>query len=92
MFDVRRAGLWLALAAVVAGTHLGASRAPQAATENAAENVAEDESIALNLAELLRAARAVIAAKQDLINDPTGEDKGLTGEVVLDETVALFQK
>lgn len=90
MFDVRRAGLWLALAAAVIGMHLGASRAPQAAP--ATEVATEDEVIALNLAELLRAARAVIAAKQDLINDPSGEDKGLTGEVVLDETVALFQK
>ena len=33
----------------------------------------------------------MIAANQDLINDPSGGDKGLTGEVVLEETIALFQ-
>ena len=51
----------------------------------------EDEEIALNLANLLRSGRAVIAAQQDLINDPSGGDKGLTGEVVLEETIARFQ-
>lgn len=53
---------------------------------------AEEEQLALQLADMLRAARTVLAAKQELINDPTIGDKGLTGEVVLGETVALFQE
>jgi hypothetical protein len=52
----------------------------------------EEEGIALNLANLLRAARAVISAKQDLINDPSVGDKGLTGDVVLAETIARFEE
>ena len=44
---------------------------------------AGDEEIALSLANLLRAARAVVAAEQDLINDPAPGDKGLTGDAVL---------
>jgi hypothetical protein len=51
----------------------------------------DDQEIALNLANLLRSARAVIAAHQDLINDPGSEGKGLTGEVVLEQTIAEFQ-
>ena len=51
----------------------------------------DDEEVALNLANMLRSARAVIAAHQDLINTPGGGDKGLTGEVVLEETIARFQ-
>ncbi|MEM7024330.1 MAG: DUF3365 domain-containing protein [Pseudomonadota bacterium] len=51
----------------------------------------DEEEIALNLANLLRSGRAVIASKQDLINDPSGADKGLTGEVVLEEAIANFR-
>lgn len=73
----------LVLAVTVAGLSLAASGGSFAADE--------DEEIALNLANLLRSGRAVVAAHQDLINDPSGEDKGLTGEVVLEETIARFQ-
>jgi Protein of unknown function (DUF3365) len=52
----------------------------------------EEEETALNLANMLRAARAVISAKQDLINDPAIGDKGLTGDAVLAETVARFEQ
>jgi Protein of unknown function (DUF3365) len=83
MTRITRAGLWLAVAVVAAGLNQSATGQSPAA--------AEDEEIALNLADLLQSARAVIAAKQELINDPSGGDKGLTGEVVLDEAVALFQ-
>ena len=48
-----------------------------------ASEEASDEEIALSLANLLRAARAVVAAEQDLINDPAPGDKGLTGDAVL---------
>jgi len=52
----------------------------------------DDEEIASNLASMLRSARAVIGAHQDLINEPSSGDKGLTGEVVLEETIERFQQ
>lgn len=42
-----------------------------------------DMDTALKLASLLRSARTVIASNQELINDPAGGDKGLTGDHVL---------
>lgn len=75
----------LSLATTAIGLHLLASGGPAIAAT-------EEEEIALNLANLLRAGRAVIAAKQDLINDPTVGDKGLTGDVVLAETIARFEE
>lgn len=39
---------------------------------------------ALRLASLLQSARSVVASNQELINDPKGGDKGLTGEHVLE--------
>jgi hypothetical protein len=50
-----------------------------------------DEIIAARLAEFLRSSRTVISQYQDLINDPTKADKGLTGERVLAETTAIYQ-
>jgi hypothetical protein len=73
----------LALATAAIGLHLLVSGRPAMAAT-------EEEEIALNLANFLRSARAVISAKQGLINDPTLGDKGLTGEVVLSETIARF--
>jgi hypothetical protein len=81
---IGRTGLWLALAIAVAGPYLSANDASSATTD--------DEQIALNLANLLRSGRAVIGAKQAVINDPRGGDKGLSGEVVLEEAIARFQK
>jgi hypothetical protein len=75
------AALILATAAI--GLHLLAG--PAMATT-------DEEETALQLADMLRAARAVISAKQDLINDPNVGDKGLTGEVVLAETIARFEE
>jgi Protein of unknown function (DUF3365) len=83
MMLYRCAGLRPLLATAVIGLALCTTGASFAATE--------DEEIALNLANLLRSARAVIAAHQDLINDPSGGDKGLTGEVVLEETITRFE-
>jgi Protein of unknown function (DUF3365) len=80
-----RSVIALSLASAAIGLHLLASGAPAMATT-------EEEEIALNLANLLRAARAVIAAKQDVINDPTLGDKGLTGDAVLAETTAGFEE
>ena len=47
---------------------------------------------ALGLANMLRAARTVIAEGQARINDPSLGDKGLSGEVVLKEAVANFKE
>ena len=40
----------------------------------------DDQIVAARLAEFLRSARTVISQNQDLINDPTKGDKGLTGD------------
>lgn len=50
-----------------------------------------DAAIAASLAQMLRAARAVISANQALINDPDKGDKGLTGQVVLAQAVKIYQ-
>jgi hypothetical protein len=51
----------------------------------------DEETVAVHLAELLRSARTVISQNQTLINDPTRDDKGLTGEVVLASAIAIYQ-
>lgn len=48
----------------------------------------EDTNIAVSLADLLRAARTVISAEQEKINDPNLGDKGLGGDVVVDMAIA----
>jgi hypothetical protein len=75
----------LGLATAAIGLHLLAGAGPAVAST-------EEEQIALQLADLLRSARAVISAKQDLINDPNVGDKGLTGDVVIAETIARFKE
>lgn len=52
----------------------------------------DDVEIAQNLAEMLRDARTVISDQQDLINNPQLGDKHLTGEVVLGQTIAKYEK
>jgi hypothetical protein len=55
--------------------------------------VAEDDmAIAQSLAEMLRDARAVISDKQDVINNQQLGDKHLTGDVVLEQAVARYEK
>jgi hypothetical protein len=49
-------------------------------------------AIAQGLAEMLRDARTVISDQQDLINDPQLGEKHLTGEVVLEQAVAIYTK
>ena len=51
-----------------------------------------DLETAEKLATLLRSARTVISANQDLINDPNIEAKGLTGDVVVHKAAILFQE
>ena len=69
----------IAIAAPLAGSQLG----------TAAEN--DDVDIALSLAHFLRSARTVISINQDLINDPTIGDKGLSGSAVLGEAKKRYQ-
>ena len=57
-----------------------------------AQTNSEDVETALSLANLLRSARAVISANQDLINDPAIGDKGLTSAVVLDKAFERYQE
>jgi hypothetical protein len=64
--------------------------AAQPATTLAASE--QDQATAAMLAEMLRAVRSVVARHQGLINDATIGDKGLSGTVVLDQTVADFRK
>jgi hypothetical protein len=75
----------VALVAAAIGLHLFVSGGPALATS-------QEEEVALNLANMLRAARAVISAEQERINDPAIGDKGLTGDAVLAETVARFEE
>lgn len=72
----------------------GGVGAPVRAEETgaAAAALAEEERIALSLAAMLRAARAVVAENQDLINDPEGGDKGLTGEAVVAAGVRMYEE
>lgn len=80
----------------VAGTvvaMLALSAAPLPTTAYAQQAVTQQElAIAGNLALLLQSARSVISRHQDDINDPSGEDKGLTGAVVLDEALTRFRE
>lgn len=51
----------------------------------------ENEEIAVSLASLLRAARAVVSDHQALINDASKGDKGFTSAFVLEETKFNFR-
>ncbi|MGC1488922.1 MAG: DUF3365 domain-containing protein [Albidovulum sp.] len=72
--------LWVLLALPVSG-----------AIAQAAPDMATNAFIGERLASVLRAGRGVVAANQDLINDPARGDKGLTGDAFLDEMTALYQ-
>jgi hypothetical protein len=52
----------------------------------------DDAAIAKSLADMLRAARQVISSNQSRINDPDIGDKGLTGQVVLQQAVEIYKK
>jgi len=52
----------------------------------------DDATIAASLAQMLRAARTVISSNQALINDPEKGDKGLTGKVVLAESLKSYRE
>lgn len=63
-----------------------------AAVAQADSDEAVELETALRLASLLREARAVIGANQDLINDPERGEKGLTGAVVLEVARENYRK
>jgi uncharacterized protein DUF3365 len=83
-----RTGLWAAryvtLAICIAGLALNPAIC--------ASGPEDDVEIAQNLAAMLRDARTVISDEQDLINNPQLGDKHLTGEVVLDQAIAKYEK
>ncbi len=51
----------------------------------------EDVTIAMSLAETLRAGRTVISNNQELINNPNLGDKGLSGDAVLSQAIKIYQ-
>ena len=55
-------------------------------------DVEDDAAIAKSLADMLRAARQVISSNQARINDPNLGDKGLSGQVVLQQAVEMYKK
>jgi hypothetical protein len=52
----------------------------------------DDAAIAKSLADMLRAGRQVISNNQSRINDPNIGDKGLSGQVVLQQAVDIYKK
>ena len=52
----------------------------------------DDKAIAASLAAMLGAARTVISRNQERINNPEIADKGLSGKVVLEQTVKIYQE
>jgi cytochrome c553 len=52
----------------------------------------DDAAIAKSLADMLRAARQVISSNQARINDPNIGDKGLSGQVVLQQAIEIYKK
>jgi hypothetical protein len=65
---------------------LGLSAAPLLAGSD------DDAAIAKSLADMLRAARQVISGNQTRINDPNVGDKGLSGQVVLQQALDIYKK
>jgi archaellum component FlaG (FlaF/FlaG flagellin family) len=52
----------------------------------------DDAATARSLADMLRAGRTVVSNNQARINDPAIGDKGLTGPVFLQQTLAIYHK
>jgi len=52
----------------------------------------DDAAVATSLADMLRAGRQVISNNQSLINDPNLGDKGLSGQVVLQQAIEIYKK
>ena len=73
----------LALVSILAVTVITGTSAP---------TIASDEQTAVNLATLLRSARAVISQSQALINDANKGDKGLSGDAVVQRAKDNYRK
>ncbi len=80
---VRARFSWIAFALILIGTSF--SVPPLHAASD------DDATIAKSLADMLRAARQVISNNQARINDPNLGDKGLSGQVVLEQAVAIYK-
>ena len=76
---------------LLSGVVLGASIGCSGLVATAATDT-DNEQLALEMATLFRAARAVISANQALINDPDKGDKGLSGDHAVDLAKANFEK
>jgi hypothetical protein len=57
----------------------------------AADTDRDDEVVAASLAAMLRAGRTIISRNQDRINDPSLANKGLTGDVILEQSIGLYR-
>ncbi len=77
-----------AFAVIFTPALVGPSRVASAAHAKGADEL---QMIAMHLAGILRAARAVISDSQAIINDQTRGDKGITGEVVLQAAKMNFR-
>lgn len=62
------------------------------ATADTADQVQEHITIARSLAIMLQAGRSIISRNQERINDASIGDKGLTGEIVLQESLRIYQE
>jgi Protein of unknown function (DUF3365) len=80
-----RTGIGLCVLALTLTTIFAAPR-PLAAAEE------DDAVVAQYLASMLRAVRQVISSHQAKINDPDIGDKGLSGDMILQETLEAFKK
>lgn len=52
----------------------------------------DEAELGQHLAAILRAARNVVSSHQELINDPAIGDKGIDGDSVVEETIAIYEK
>jgi len=82
---MRSVGIGRVVAACAASAIAAFSTVAQAAEPH-------ELDIALGVAGMLQSARAVVSAEQDLINNPTIGDKGLTGDVVLARGIENFKR
>jgi uncharacterized protein DUF3365 len=85
---------WIGPSALLVKFTLGASLIGGLALSTAALSAGTDDDAATakSLAEMLRAARQVISNNQGRINDPELSDKGLSGQVVLQQAIENYKK
>lgn len=81
-----RNGCWLSSAVLLAVSLMTASQAAAAVSD------AEKKQVCLEMTTLFRSARGVISANQELINDASKGDKGLSGDAVVGAARENFLK